>query len=169
MSTPQTAHEDLDQVAQDISHGRATAAVVMDVLAELDRAEEKFPGQHLPDGTPPHFERVGLDKAADQARRTADMYRVTTNHAARASKLTWRHVLAEEFYEALAEHDPQALRAELVQVAAVALRWILDIDLGADRPTVIPATPGGPGAPEPNGRERKAAEQARQAAGREDH
>ncbi|MEY9934267.1 hypothetical protein ABH926_008932 [Catenulispora sp. GP43] len=37
-------------------------------------------------------------------------------------------MLLEEVYEALAEVDPAALRAELVQVAAVAAAWVEDID-----------------------------------------
>jgi hypothetical protein len=114
---------------------------VTDVIKELDRAEAKFPGQHLPNGTPVDAERMGLDKATEQARRTSDMYRKITTKAAERGTLTWRHVLAEEFFEALAEHDPLRLRDELVQVAAVCLRWIEDIDLGADRPTVIPPDP----------------------------
>ena len=41
---------------------------------------------------------------------------------------TFALALREELYEALAEADPTPLRAELVQVAAVALRWIRAID-----------------------------------------
>jgi hypothetical protein len=142
---------------------------VTDVIKELDRAEAKFPGQHLPNGTPVDAERMGLDKATEQARRTSDMYRKITKHAQARGTLSWRHVLAEEFFEALAEHDPLRLRDELVQVAAVCLRWIEDIDLGADRPTVIPPEP------EPDGRHAKlgdlpaAAQRVRDAAAREDH
>lgn len=40
----------------------------------------------------------------------------------------WDGVLLEEVYEALAEPDPERLRAELVQVAAVCAAWISDID-----------------------------------------
>jgi hypothetical protein len=36
----------------------------------------------------------------------------------------WDVILMEEVYEALAEKDPDRLRAELVQVAAVAVQWI---------------------------------------------
>jgi hypothetical protein len=37
-------------------------------------------------------------------------------------------VLDEEVWEAFAESDPAKLRAELVQVAAVAFRWIEALD-----------------------------------------
>lgn len=40
----------------------------------------------------------------------------------------WSTILAEEFYEAMNETDPVKLRKELVQVAAVAVSWIEDLD-----------------------------------------
>ena len=40
----------------------------------------------------------------------------------------WDGVLLEEVYEALAEEDPAKLRAELIQVAAVAQAWAEAID-----------------------------------------
>lgn len=138
--------------------GRAPSPLVRitrEIWEELRRAEIKFPDQHLPNGTPAHVERIGLEKALDQARRTANMYRKVCKTAAADGSLTWRHVLTEEFFEALAEHDPAALRAELLQVAAMAVRWVKDIDMGADRPTVIPPDPDG--TPEPDSRERKLA------------
>jgi hypothetical protein len=42
--------------------------------------------------------------------------------------VTWAHILTEEFYEALAEADPEKLREELVQVAAVAVAWVECLD-----------------------------------------
>lgn len=45
----------------------------------------------------------------------------------------WDGVLLEEVYEALAEEDPATLRAELIQVAAVAVAWVEAIDRRADR------------------------------------
>lgn len=40
----------------------------------------------------------------------------------------WAAILLEEVGEALSESDPAKRRAELVQVAAVAVAWIEDID-----------------------------------------
>lgn len=40
----------------------------------------------------------------------------------------WDGILLEEVYEAMAEDDPAKLRAELVQVAAVACAWVQAID-----------------------------------------
>lgn len=41
---------------------------------------------------------------------------------------TWTAILLEEVFEALAEGDPAGLRKELVQVAAVAVQWVEEID-----------------------------------------
>ena len=43
-------------------------------------------------------------------------------------KLAWDGNLLEEVYEALAESDPEKLKTELVQVAAVAVTWIKCIE-----------------------------------------
>lgn len=42
--------------------------------------------------------------------------------------LTWWHILREEVFEAAAESDPDKLRAELVQVAAVAVKAIVTLE-----------------------------------------
>jgi hypothetical protein len=92
-----------------------------DVRDERRRQDVKFPGQSLPDGTD-----VAWTRASDRAKALCE-------RAAREGRLTWRHVLREEFWEAMAETDPDALRVELVQVAAVAVRWIEDIDRRGDK------------------------------------
>jgi hypothetical protein len=94
----------------------ATAAVLGNISHERFRQVEKWGEQHHRDGTGPAF------------RGQADRERYYTDHAAQNGHLTWRHILTEEFYEALAESDPVKLRAELVQVAAVAVAWVEDID-----------------------------------------
>lgn len=94
--------------------------VIDDVHAELDRAYAKFPDQHLPDGTGNPY-----------ARNAADIARSVTDKALREGNATWRHVLNEEVSEAFAETDSALLRAELVQIAAMTIRWIRDIDLRA--------------------------------------
>lgn len=97
--------------------------IVADLLAERDRQETKFPDQHLEAGTSSSF--------VNQTIR--DMFREGTDVAAGIGTVTWKHVLREEVYEAFAEDEPDKLRVELVQVMAVAARWIEDIDrCGAD-------------------------------------
>ncbi|MER6951259.1 hypothetical protein ABT294_45315 [Nonomuraea sp. NPDC000554] len=52
--------------------------------------------------------------------------------AAARGELSWRHILHEEVLEAFAEDDPELLRAELVQVAAVAVKWVQALDRRRD-------------------------------------
>lgn len=94
----------------------STASVLRDIADERYRQNEKFPGQHLPDGT-----RESMKSVADAARVMCDMF-------AAQGELTWRDVLAEEISEAFAAEDPEQLRKELIQVAAVATRWAEEID-----------------------------------------
>lgn len=60
---------------------------------------------------------------------TADAARLFCETAFRTGTGGNAHILLEEVSEAIeAAHDPVHLRAELVQVAAVALKWIEQID-----------------------------------------
>lgn len=87
--------------------------VVDEVHDERESQDAKWGEQNHPDGT--------SDSYALNAHVARENYEL-------AEKLTWRHILTEEFYEALAETDPVKLRAELIQVAAVAVAWIEAID-----------------------------------------
>lgn len=93
-----------------------TRMVLGQVAAERKRQDRKFPDQTLPDGTGERF--VGR----------ANLNRATCDLADATGELTWTHILEEEVAEALAETDETLLRAELLQVASVAVRWIEDID-----------------------------------------
>ncbi|GAB3212771.1 hypothetical protein GCM10027294_40480 [Marinactinospora endophytica] len=90
----------------------ALAAVLADVAAER-RAQQRLWGvQHgLQDGTGAAAPVLAAVRAVFDRDPT-----------------TWAGLLAEETAEALAERDPRALRAELVQVAAVAVQWIQALD-----------------------------------------
>ena len=90
---------------------------MVEVDAERQRQIARFGDQDHPDGTGSAIDR----KRADEARRHCD-------HTTRTGRLTWNDILTEEGCEALAESDPDLLRTELVQVAAVALAWIFDLD-----------------------------------------
>ncbi|WP_222721500.1 nucleoside triphosphate pyrophosphohydrolase [Actinomadura sp. HBU206391] len=108
-----------------------TPGSLTDVLGDVTReraAQDALWGvQEFPDGT-------GTEYAADAERAKA-----ACRTAWSEGELTWRHILTEEFLEALAESDPERLRAELVQTAAVAVKWVQALDR---RP---------PGAPHPAG------------------
>jgi predicted house-cleaning noncanonical NTP pyrophosphatase (MazG superfamily) len=90
--------------------------VLADVATEREAQDRQWGVQEFPDGTGPEYtpqaDEAKLDVAAAAAR----------------GELTWRHILAEEFFEALAESDPIRLRTELVQTAAVAAKWIQSLD-----------------------------------------
>jgi hypothetical protein len=95
----------------------STPLVLAEIGLETVRAGLKFGSQiELPDGT-------GCEWAA-----FADAARAQTNRAAEDGTLTWVEVLREEVYEAFAESDPERLREELIQVAAVAVRWAQALD-----------------------------------------
>ncbi|MFD9630115.1 NUDIX hydrolase [Streptomyces violascens] len=93
------------------------AGHMAEVDAERQRQLAKFGDQRHPDGT-------GLPIY----RHSANRYRDHADRAAASGVLAWRDVLLEEVHEALAESDPAALRAELVQCAAVIHAWIHDLD-----------------------------------------
>lgn len=101
------------------------AAFAEAVDTERQQQLAKFGDQRHPDGTGPHTASWGALIHADTAATEA---RQRCQQAAARGDLTWRHVLNEEVAEAFAESDPERLRAELVQVAAVCAAWISDID-----------------------------------------
>ncbi|GAA4586944.1 hypothetical protein GCM10023194_34500 [Planotetraspora phitsanulokensis] len=92
------------------------ARVLADVTAERVAQDAIWGVQELPDGTGPQ----GLPEA-DRARQAVE-------DAAARGLPTWRDILYEEVMEAFAEDDPERLRAELIQVAAVAVKWVQALD-----------------------------------------
>jgi hypothetical protein len=104
--------------------------IAVEVLGERHRQDERWGEQNHPDGTGPAVIVSGLPALAGVARldnlrtwATADCDR-----AAAHGCVTWTHILLEEVLEALAEDDPGRLRAELIQVSAVAQQWVSAID-----------------------------------------
>lgn len=91
--------------------------IAEEVLRERGRQDARWGEQNHPDGT-------GGTAAVDYA----DVLREQCEAATRNGYLTFRHILAEEVAEAFAENDPISLRAELVQVAAIAQAWIAKLD-----------------------------------------
>ena len=96
-----------------VSHSIVVSDEVVD---ERIRQDEKWGEQNHPDGTNSTFR-----SAAEQAKQVCDYHH-------RHGTGTWRHILHEEVCEAFAESDPAKLRAELIQVAAVAVAWVEAID-----------------------------------------
>lgn len=90
---------------------------MQEVWKERDRQEVKWGEQNHPDGTGGPVLRMKADEA-----------QVMCDEAAKQHVMRWRYILEEEVAEAMAESDPALLRAELVQVAAVAVSWIEALD-----------------------------------------
>jgi hypothetical protein len=94
----------------------ADGGVFDQLAAERASQDGKWGEQNHPDGTSLTLES------------TADVYRRDADRAAKLGTITWAHILREEMAEAMAETDAAKLRAELIQVAAVAVNWIEAID-----------------------------------------
>jgi hypothetical protein len=109
-----------DTTGADLEATDRTTSVLHEIARERSRQDAKWGEQDHSDGT-----NLANDSWRDHSRSL-------TNRAAAENRLTWAHVLQEEFTEAMAEVDPAALRAELVQVAAVATAWIEAIDRRGD-------------------------------------
>ncbi len=98
-------------------HPRITSLVADEVVAERARQDGRWGEQNHPDGT-----------GSPAQIATGASTRQDCEAAAARGRLTWCDVLREEVAEAFAESDPQLLRAELVQVAAVAMAWVEHLD-----------------------------------------
>lgn len=105
------------------------------IRSERERQAVKHGDQsQLPDGTGhtagrawlllQPFGHVGYGRMARLAREETDL----RSQAQGDGSVTFADILLEEVFEALAESEPAKLRAELVQVAAVAVQWIEAID-----------------------------------------
>lgn len=93
------------------------AAILGEIAAERTAQDRRWGEQNHPDGT-----------GGARIRGKAERARARCQQLAADGAVTWRVILREEVYEAFAEHDPARLRAELVQVAAVAACWVEAID-----------------------------------------
>ena len=90
--------------------------VSAEVEDEVERQYELWGEQNHPDGTGGWY---GHD---------AWRWKRKNEIAVLDGKIAWDLILLEEVYEALAESDPEKLREELIQVAAVAVQWAMAID-----------------------------------------
>ncbi|MDF3308737.1 hypothetical protein P3H15_27340 [Rhodococcus sp. T2V] len=92
------------------------SAIYADIRDERIRQDDKWGEQNHADGTGP-----GYQKHAHAARRRCKA-------AAEFGLVSFKDILEEKVYEAFAESDPAKLRAELIQVAAVAVAWVEKLD-----------------------------------------
>lgn len=87
------------------------------VEAEMSRQQELWGFHDHPNGTSNDF--------ITHSRH----FRIACADAFENGNGTWADILTEEFYEVLAEEDPQKLKEELIQLAAVAVNWASVIEL----------------------------------------
>ena len=125
----------LEAVAEEPERGDALGDVLREVQAERVRQAVKHGDQsHLPDGTGPDAILLELPAyqhcadADDLARWAKARTQAASQNEGGDGSITFEHILTEEWAEAIAERDPAKLRAELIQVAAVAVQWIQAID-----------------------------------------
>jgi hypothetical protein len=104
--------------------------VLQDIADERRRQDAKWGEQNHLDGTGPTTRILKSTDINLDLRTGSELAWImrTRCDAAESTGQTWRNILLEEVFEALAEADPAALRGELVQVAAVATSWVEAID-----------------------------------------
>lgn len=100
-----------------------TQTVLLDIETERKAQDVKWGEQNHPQGGGKNPAAATLEYAA-----RAGAWKSINDERLEAGTLGFDGILLEEVYEALAEDDPVARRAELVQVAAVATLMIEVID-----------------------------------------
>lgn len=103
-------------VGHELPRTPGVAQHMVEVDAERQRQIARWGHQSHPDGTG----RPGDREEADRLRAACK--------ANGPAEDNWRDILAEEIAEAFAETDPDLLRVELIQCAAVIQHWIHNID-----------------------------------------
>lgn len=127
---PYTSHTDplhpgVRQPMYDLGHDtppRADLPHIFDILADI---REERREQDLKWGEQNHPWNLGYPWAT---LKTAARTKTKVDDLARKHRLDFAGILAEEFYEAIEETDINRARAELIQVAAVAVAAIESID-----------------------------------------
>lgn len=94
-----------------------TQEILVQVMAERNRQDALWGEQNHKDGT-----------GSPGYKEESAFFKSMCDEAAKQGTITYRHILQEEVYEAFAESDKSKLRAELIQVAAVAVAWVEKLD-----------------------------------------
>lgn len=103
-----------------------TEMVLAEVLDERRRQKAIWGEQNHPDGTGPEVQWMSAHDAS--AKEAREQLRARCQRRFSEGRGTWLDILLEEMAETFAERDPLAIRAELIQVAAVAVAWAEAID-----------------------------------------
>lgn len=115
-----------------MSENAKLARIIVEIAGEVARSTAKHGDQNdVPLGTGrnvPALAFAGDDQTAENLAQQAKYWTGDHSKSQGDGTVTWRDILTEEVFEAYAEDDPIAVRAELVQVAAVAVKMIAAID-----------------------------------------
>lgn len=108
----------------------ARTAILEEVAVERARQDDKWGEQNHPNGT--GSDRTVLHSLGafqqDVNLDLAELAKQRVDLLARSGACTYEAILTEEWAEAIACDNPAELRAELIQVAAVAVAWVEAID-----------------------------------------
>lgn len=109
--------------------------ILAEIADERARQDAKFGNQYHPCVNPSEINygdhdelRRKLHVAASYGMPSEQEAREECSDAASEGRLTWGHIAVEELSEAICSKTVQERRAELVQLAAVAVAWIECID-----------------------------------------
>lgn len=129
-SLPRNVDLCVDECDTDTSVRPQDALILQEIAEERIRQEDKWGEQNHLDGTGVEWTRYVSPWVwrEDRAAQIADLAKSHCERKARIESLTFMDIALEEIAEAFAETDEQALRAELVQCAAVLVAWIGAID-----------------------------------------
>ena len=114
-------------MSEDAQAWEATQRVFAAIRRERIAQDAKWGEQNHPDGTGDdrHLFRT---TSRDTYGTLCYLAKSATDRHAAQGDVTYADILAEEVFEALSALSVDELRAELVQVAAVAVAWIESID-----------------------------------------
>lgn len=90
--------------------------IIADVAAERERQVLKWGKQEHPNGTSARFRPL-----ADAARNNCQAAISNGNN-------TWMHVMRKQVWDTLSETDRVNLRKEVIQLIAVGVAWVVDLD-----------------------------------------
>lgn len=119
--------EDVAQELADAIRAEQPTAVLAEVWLERGRQDAKWGQQNHPSGTRDDARMLG-DVSLPTWGTVCYRARNLTDLRAKTGRVTFLDILLEEVAEAFSEDDDRRVRAELVQVAAVAVEWIEAID-----------------------------------------
>lgn len=97
--------------------------IAQEIVLERKRQIEKWGVQHRPEGNDEKYKII-----CDMIKANCDSKEKKGPLPGYTGGADWKTILHEEFLEATCEPDKAKRRKELIQVAAVCVAWIEDMD-----------------------------------------